>query len=98
MDTVTTVKTVKLFATLRDLAGTKTLDIPFEDGQTVRELIDSIAEMNGELAREIVNDDGELTGAVHILVHGRHIHWGDGLDTVIRDKDIVVLMPPTAGG
>lgn len=91
-------KTLKLFATLRDLVGAKTIDVPFEDGQTVRQLIDNIRTLHPELAAEIVTDTGELTGAVHILVHGRHVHWGDGLDTVIEAGQQVVLMPPTAGG
>lgn len=91
-------KTLKLFATLRDLAGAKTIDVPFEDGQTVRQLLADIRTICPPLADEIINQNGELTGAVHILVHGRHIHWGDGLDTVIKTEHQVVLMPPTAGG
>lgn len=92
------VKTLKLFSTLRDLAGARQLEVPFEDGQTVRQLITSISDLNPELGREIVNDKGELTGLVHILVHGRHIQWLDGLDTRIRERDIITLIPPSAGG
>ncbi len=36
----TTTKTLKLFATLRDIAKAKTIDIPFREGQTVRELVE----------------------------------------------------------
>lgn len=93
-----TQKKIKLFATLRDIAKTRELTVEIRDGQTVAELIDSIREQKPELAAEIVNEDGELTGLVHILVHGRHIQWLDGLDTKIRTSDILVLMPPSAGG
>ena len=91
-------KTLKLNATLRDIAKSKTITVPFEDGQTVRKLVDDIGVQCPELAAEIVNDEGELTGLVHVLVHGRHIHWLQGLDTTIKDSDQVVLMPPSAGG
>jgi sulfur-carrier protein len=91
-------KTLKLFATLRDLAGVRELEVPFEHGQTVRELVETIRDIQPELAEEIVNAEGEMTGLVHILVHGRHTQWLDGLDTVIKDSDVVVLMPPSAGG
>lgn len=91
-------KTLKLFATLRDIAGKKEMAVPFQDGDTVRTLLKGVEVQCPELAHEILDDKGELTGLVHILVHGRHIHWGDGLDTVIRESDRVVLMPPTAGG
>lgn len=91
-------KTIKLFATLRDLTGKKTLTVPFEDGQTVHQLLADIATIEPKLHGEILNDSGELTGLVHILVHGRNIEWLNGLDTVIREKDIVTLLPPSAGG
>lgn len=93
-----TEKRLKLFATLRDIVGAKEMTVPFRDGQTVRELLDSIAEIHPELGREIMTDDGELTGMVHVMVHGRNIQWLDGLETTIKADDILVLMPPSAGG
>lgn len=91
-------KTIKLFATLRDITGKKEMTIDIEDGQTVAQMIDQLRDQSPELAREIVDDNGELTGLVHIVVHGRHIQWLDGLETTIRESDIIVLMPPSAGG
>lgn len=92
-------KTLKLFATLRDIAGQKEIEVPFEDGQTVRQLIAAISDMYPELGDQIMDANGELTGLVHILLHGRHVHWmEDGLDSVIRERDQIVLLPPTAGG
>lgn len=91
-------KTIKLFATLRDLTGKKTLTLPFEDGQTVRKLIADIEQLEPNLHHEIVGADGNLTGLVHILVHGRNIEWLNGLETTIKTDDIVVLLPPSAGG
>lgn len=92
-------KTLKLFATLRDIAGQKEIQVPFQEGQTVRQLIRDISIVCPELGVHIVNADGELTGAVHILVHGRHVHWMEhGLDSTIRASDQIVLLPPSAGG
>lgn len=98
MDGTRTQKTLRLFATLRDLAGQKEITVPFEDGQTVRQLIADIEAVMPHLAGEIMKPDGEMTGLVHILVHGRNIEWLNGLDTTIRASDDIVLMPPTAGG
>lgn len=92
-------KTLRLFATLRDITGKKEIDVPFEEGQTVRQLIDTITSAYPELGEQIIGADGELTGLVHILIHGRHVHWmDDGLDSTIREKDQIVLLPPSAGG
>lgn len=91
-------QTIKLFATLRDVAQAKSIQLDIRDGQTVREMIASIRVKHPALAEMIVTPDGELTGLVHILVHGRHIQWLDGLDTTMKTTDSIVLMPPTAGG
>ncbi|MGJ3239082.1 MAG: ubiquitin-like small modifier protein 1 [Anaerolineae bacterium] len=91
-------KTVRLFATLRDITGQKEIVVPFQDGQTVRQFLDTINQMMPELGQEIIDENGELTGLVHVMVHGRNIHWLDGLDTSIKATDQLVLMPPSAGG
>lgn len=93
-----TTKTIKLFATLRDLTGVKQIEVPFRDGQTVRELIHSVRRVSPPLAEKMVNERGELTGLVHVLVDGRNVEWLDGLDTLIQDGDTLVFLPPAAGG
>lgn len=91
-------KTIKLLATLRDLTGKKSITVPFEEGQTVRKLLDDLTILEPALQHEIINPQGELTGLVHILVHGRNIQWLQGLDTPIREQDILTFLPPSAGG
>jgi sulfur-carrier protein len=91
-------KTIKLLATLRDLTGKKTITVPFEDGQTVRKLLDDLTNIEPNLKNEIINENGEMTGLVHILVHGRNIEWLQGLDTPMREQDIITFLPPSAGG
>jgi molybdopterin synthase sulfur carrier subunit len=91
-------KTIKLLATLRDLTGKKTITVPFREGQTVRELLDDLTDIEPNLKNEIINEHGEMTGMVHILVHGRNIEWLQGLDTTMREKDIITFLPPSAGG
>lgn len=91
-------KNIKLFATIRDIAGTKMLSVPFEAGGTVRDLIRSIRDACPAVGTLLVNEDGSLSQVIHIYVRGRNVEWLDGLDTVIGDQDDVMLIPPTAGG
>ncbi len=91
-------KTIRLFATLRDVTGVKEMTIPFSDGQTVREMLATVVQVQPALGPKIFDGDGEMTGLVHVLVHGRNIMWLNGLDTVVRDTDLIVLLPPSAGG
>lgn len=91
-------RTIKLFATLRDFVGAKEITVPFEGGGTVRDLIQAIRQVNPALGDKIAESDGQLTGLVHIFVEGRNIEWLQGLDTVIADKDDLFMIPPVAGG
>ncbi len=91
-------KTIRLFATLRDVTGVKELSIPFADGQTVREMLHTVVDVQPALREKIFDGQGDLTGLVHVLVHGRNIMWLNGLDTIVRDGDQIVLLPPSAGG
>ncbi len=91
-------KTIKLFATLRDIAGTRELHVPFREGQTVRDLLTDVNAVHPQLGEAIWTHDGHLTGLVHIMVHGRNIEWLNGLETTIRESDQLVFLPPSAGG
>ena len=74
------------------------MTIPFSDGQTVREMLRTVVDVQPALGPKIFDADGEMTGLVHVLVHGRNIMWLNGLDTVVRETDQIVLLPPSAGG
>ena len=90
---------IKLFATLRDIAGGVTsLDIPLEGVQTARDVVRIIQGAHPALGAEMLDDSGELTGKVHLLVNGRNIEWLDKLDTPVSATDTLVLIPPVAGG
>jgi molybdopterin synthase sulfur carrier subunit len=92
-------KTVKLFATLRDMAGgKKQISVPFEAGQPVRELVHAIAQTYPEIGEKLLGAEGDLSKVVHIYVRGRNVEWLDGLDTIVGEQDEVILVPPAAGG
>jgi molybdopterin synthase sulfur carrier subunit len=90
--------TLKLLASLRDVAGNKELNVPFEPGGTVRDLIRAIGQVSPEIRAKLVNEVGELSGETQILLSGRNVIWLDGLDTVIQPGTDITLIPPAAGG
>lgn len=89
---------IKLFATLREIAGTKEISVPLPDGATVRDLMQLIGQISTALHDKIITPEGTFTGLVHVYVSGRNVEWLQGLDTVIRESDDVFLIPPVAGG
>lgn len=91
-------KSIRLFATVREIVGSKKLNVPFESGETVRDIIHAIKGVNPELGEKLLDENGELSTLIHIYVRGRNVEWLDGLETVITDQDDVFIVPPIAGG
>jgi len=80
---------VKVFATLIDLVGKRTLEV--NGTNTVKELLD-------ELDGRFPGFKKELEGGYIILVNGKNIEHLQGLETPIEESDTVSIFPPAGGG
>lgn len=90
---------VNFYATLRQIVGGKTADIPVEEGATVQQLLDEIISRYPALAPELLNDKGALYGHVHLFVNGRDSPFlDDGMDTVLNPDDTISVFPAVGGG
>lgn len=68
------------------------------EGQTVRDVLDSLYERFGELRERISDDDGALRRFVNIYVAGEDIRFLEGLDTPVPDGAELTILPAVAGG
>ena len=75
---------VRLFAVLRELAGTAELET---GGRTVGELADGLSERYGERF-------GAIAGVSSFVVNGERA----SRETVVADGDEVAILPPVSGG
>ena len=90
---------VNLFATLRELAGHRTVQFDLPDGSTVRQLLDCVIETYPAMRDELFGEDGELFGHVHVFINGRDApHLDKALDTPLTSTDKVDLFPAVGGG
>ena len=96
-DTIT-IKTVKLSASLRDLAGAKAVDVQVQENATARDLLLALAQAHPELGERVLDADGQLGSGIQFMVGGRHIQWLQGLDTPVADARDFLLIPPISGG
>jgi molybdopterin synthase sulfur carrier subunit len=88
--------TVRIPTALRKLAeGNETLDV---EASTVGEAIDAIREQHPSLAKQLVNDDGDVRRFVNLFANDEDIRFMDDLDTALEDGDELSIVPAIAGG
>jgi molybdopterin synthase sulfur carrier subunit len=90
---------VNFYASLRQVAGQKSIELPISNGITVRGLVSEIIKTLPLMERELLNDNGELYEHIHIVVNGRDVRYLEGgLDREITPDDQVSVFPAVSGG
>ena len=90
---------VNLYATLRQMAGNKTVEIDVAEAATLRQLIASLAAHYPALRARLLDENGEVQQHVHVFVNGRDMAFlPSKIDTVIKPDDAVNIFPPVGGG
>jgi molybdopterin synthase sulfur carrier subunit len=90
---------VHFYATLRAVVGRKTVDVDLPSGARAIDLCRAIAERWPDLAERVIDERGEISRQVHVLVDGRNVRWlPDGSATVLATDATIDVFPPAAGG
>ena len=89
---------VVLPGVLADLAGgTKHLALE-PAGETLADLLDTLAAQHPMLGRRIRDETGQVRRFVNVYVDGDDIRFQGGLTTPVRDGAEVQVLPSVAGG
>lgn len=78
--------TVKLFALMREQAGTDTVELTVPEGTTLRQVLDVLCQRHPVLAPSLAN--------TRLSVHMEFVDT----ETVLQPGDEVALIPPVSGG
>ena len=90
---------VNFFATLRDIAGGKTVEFDLNHGATAQELLDAVIERFPRMKKELLDENGEMYGHVHLFINGRDVQFTDEkFNTKITHEDLVNIFPAVGGG
>ena len=68
------------------------------NGATVVELLENILMRYPALKPHLFDTNGDLRRHFNIFVNGVHVRDLDGLKTVLKEEDKVILMASAAGG
>ncbi len=90
---------ISFYATLREIAGQKIVEIAVDHGSTAKEVLDAIIAQFPGMKKELLDEDGRLYGHVHFFVNGRDIQFlADDLETIILPEDMITVFPAVGGG
>ena len=88
---------VHFYATLRDIVGTKTVELEVPEGMTARDLIREVTRRYPRLSRELLDKQGNLLG--HVFINGRDLSFiDDTLEARLSAEDTVNIFPAVGGG
>ncbi|MEW6404648.1 MAG: ubiquitin-like small modifier protein 1 [Chloroflexota bacterium] len=89
---------IRYFAMLRDATrkSEERREIP---PPSIRELLDELCASYGQSFRQwILDEHGNVGGLAIVLVNGVDYRHLNGLETALKDDDVVAIFPPVAGG
>ncbi len=89
---------VKLYASLRQAAGTKMLDVEVNPQTTIREVLLEVTRRYPVLDQYVWKAPEELSEVVHVFINGQNIRQLAGMGTPLREGDHVDIFPPVVGG
>ena len=68
------------------------------DGDSVRDVLRSVAEAHPDTQAQLFSADGELNRYVNVYLNDEDVRVLDGLDTPVSESDTLVILPAMAGG
>ena len=90
---------VNFYATLRPIVGSKTVQLAWSEGTTLRALLETLFTDHPALRPELLDEHGHLHGHVHVFVNGRDGHYLERvLETSLGPMDKVDIFPAVGGG
>jgi molybdopterin synthase sulfur carrier subunit len=90
---------VRFFTSLREITGKKIEEVQLHGIITVEELLTQLSAKYSEEFREyLYNEKEKVHSHLSILVNGRSINVLQGLDTELKNGDIIAILPPVGGG
>lgn len=89
---------VQYTAQLRTAVGRPEDEVEMPEGSTLAELVVHLAQRLDGVASHLVAADGRLDRNLLVVVNGQAVARSEAVEMSLRGGDVVLLLPPIAGG
>ena len=93
---------IRFFTSLREIIGKKEELLEFAQGEivTVDRVFKTLAEFYGESFVEYIYDreTTNVKSYLQVLVNGKNASTLNGLQTELKNRDVLAILPPVSGG
>lgn len=80
-------------------AGLATVEVACDNGNgSVRGALDGLTAQYPTISERLYDGQGQVKSHLNIFLNNEDIRFLNGLDTTLKDGDMVVLLPALAGG
>ena len=91
--------TTRYYAFLRERVGREEETLELPEGASVGDFLEKLAERHGEkLLGYVFDENKQLRSGFAVALNGENIRPEEIRDTRLKDGDVVVILPPIAGG
>ncbi len=93
---------VRFFTSLREIIGKReeTLQFPQDKKATIDAVLKTLVQRHGKRFVEYVYDTktNKVKGFLQFLINGKSATTLNGLQTELKDGDVLAILPPVGGG
>jgi len=88
----------KSFGPIRRLLGTQVIELEVSEGSSVFQVVETIVDMGGQPLRNLVFDNGEISGNLIVILNKKDISTIGGVDIPVNEGDEITVLPHVQGG
>jgi len=87
----------KFYASMREVFQEKYREVELEKPSNIRDVLNLLCNTY-EQRHRIFDNSGQIRSDVNILKNGRHFKFLDGIETEVKEGDIIAIFPLIYGG
>jgi molybdopterin synthase sulfur carrier subunit len=88
---------VEFYASMREVFQEKEREIRLGGVSNIREILYLLCNTY-QRRQKILDHSGQLRPDINVLKNGRNIKFLDGIETEVKEGDVIAISPPIIGG